>query len=196
MVLLSTLVAGVGSCSGFICSNPDPNDLSVTVPGITGGITLTIGLLFTLTAANWYRMKLFAVIGAGSYVAGVIGAWFILIIPILIGLAINFIVGVIAHRIARKDPDSARMSAKATGLLCGGATIVASTSFVVGQLVASNGYSGSDSGVTIDMVRPMLFAIVAGSFPPLISAIVAWWAGREMKPASAEIYRDGDPEVM
>ncbi len=166
----SILVAGVGSCSAFTCA-PSENPGGVTM--IAGGIALTIGLLFGLVA-NSYRMKLFAVIGVASYSAGV---WIFttLIIPALAG-------GFIAGNIARRIPDSARITAWATGILCFCAIVVAAVGFTIGYFVSGPSSAGgfiSNSSIIRDLEHPMRFAIIAGSVVPLIAAITAWLAGRK-----------------
>ena len=134
---------------------------------LSPGLALVISFPFLLLIRRWSEAKLFVIISVSAYIAGMIGAWWLLLlVPAVLAVGVAIAGGRIAGRITQGD--NAGPSGKVT-LISAIAIAVAAVGFIVGFWLnydLSLCFSfGCDGGISTMNLVP--FAIAAGIMPPL-----------------------------
>ncbi len=178
-VILVALAAAAlsGSCTSF-ADEAGGNGAILTAALISGGIALAISQLFVWMRPTWRGAKLLGVICVASYLAAGFGAWYPLIWPFAMALAIAVAGGLIAHPVARLDTDTGAGYA-ATAIISGFAIAIAALAVVIGFWVNYDvnigDWFGGGGGPSSLNVLP--FALICGGVPPLLGAIAALMTG-------------------
>ena len=144
---------------------------------ISGAIALVIGLAFILLNPDHRGVKLIAAISVASYLAAGFGAWYPLIWPFAVAIAITVGGGMLAHPLARTVPGDGSGFAATAGI-SGIAIGIAATTVVIGfwaNYDLNLGWFGGGGGPSSLNVLP--FALICGSAPPIAGVIAARIAG-------------------
>ena len=168
-----------GSCAGFANSTTDAfadgergGVGSVFLPALlSAGLTLAVGLGYILLARpRPVEVGTFVAINITAYIAGMLGAWFLIIVPAIVAFAVIIAGGLIARWIMSNHVAGSRWRVAAISSL---AIALATFGFVGGFWANYDPHIclhiGCGSGSTTFNAVP--FAIVAGAVPPLCAAI-------------------------
>lgn len=174
LVIIAALSAATlsGSCTSFANESGGPSAIMMATV-ISGAIALVIGLTFILVNPDHRGSKLIAVISLASYLAAGFGAWFLLIWPFAVAIAITVGGGMLAHPLVRTRPGD-RSGFAATAVVSGIAIGVAATAVVIGfwaNYDLNIGWFGGGGGPSSLNVLP--FALICGSAPPIAAVIAA-----------------------
>lgn len=180
-VLVVVLCAAIasGSCAGYANSTTDAyydgesrGVGSVFLPVLlSAGLALAVGLGFVLLARpRPAEMGLYIASSATAYVAGMLAAWIVVLVPAIVAVAVIIAGGLIARRImsdhvARSRWKVAAMSSLAIAL----ATLGFAGGFWANYDLAICWFGSSCGDTTFNAIP---FAIVAGAVPPFCAAVV------------------------
>ena len=153
---------------------------------LSTGIALAVGLLFLGQARSWPGAKLFATVGVASYAAGMVGAWWPLLVPAVISLIVVVAAGVFCYYIVRRDSLNASWL---IAVISGVGISVGTFGFVAGFWA---NYEMMDLALDWSTNRDparfdgMPFALIAGVVPPVAAAAAAWLCGKLCDFAGSE----------
>ncbi|MDE2786623.1 MAG: hypothetical protein OXL37_08170 [Chloroflexota bacterium] len=145
--------------------------ISVLFPA---GLALAIGSLYLLLNRKPPAARLFAIIAVAAYVAGMVGAWWmILLIPAILSLMVIVAGGLICRFTDELGYHTYRSwpVAVASGLAIAAATFGFVAGFWVNFDIGTLSFDGSGTGPSFNALP---FALVAGSVPPLCAAAGSW----------------------
>ena len=177
-MILAALAAATlsGSCTS-IADEVGGNGGILTAALVSGGIALAISLLFVWMRPTWRGAKLLGVICVASYLAAGFGAWFLLIWPFAMAIAIAVAGGLIAHPVARLDTDI-RAGYAATAVISGVGIAIAALAVVVGFWFNYDLNAGwFDGGGGPSSLNILPFALICGGVPPILGVIAVLMTG-------------------
>ena len=179
MVIIAALSAATlsGSCTSY--ADESGGDTAILMAAvISGAIALVIGLAFILLNPDHRGVKLIAAISVASYLAAGFGAWYPLIWPFAVAIAITVGGGMLAHPLARTVPGDGSGFAATAGV-SGIAIGIAATTVVIGfwaNYDLNLGWFGGGGGGPSSL-NVLPFALICGSAPPIAGVIAARIAG-------------------
>lgn len=184
-VLVVVLCAAIasGSCAGYVSVDAiEEGEKSVSgaivLPVLlSAGLASAVGFLFFYIrpVQRWPEAKIFATVGVAAYVAGMLGAWYPLLVPAGIALIVIIAGGLVAGWMGR---DSITRFSWSAALISGVAIALATFGFVVGFWANYEFSIGWFDGGGYSRFNPVPFALVAGSVPPIAAVIAARLTGR------------------
>ena len=186
LVTITALSAAVlsGSCTSYADQSDGYSAILMAVI-ISGAVALAIGLAFILLNPDQRGAKLVAVISVASYLAAGFGAWWLLIWPFVVAIAIAIGGGMLAHPLARTGPGDERGFAATAGV-SGVAIGIGATAVVVGFWMNYDpNISFLSDGGGSSSLNILPFALISGSVPPIAAVIAARIAGRVRGSGSA-----------
>ena len=166
-----------GSCTSFADESGGPSAILMATV-ISGAIALVIGLAFILRTPDRRGAKLVAVICVASYLAAGFGAWFLLIWPFPVAIAIAVGGGMLAYPLARTgtgDGSGFALTAGVSGIAIGGAATAVVIGFWTNYDLNLGWFDGSGGSSSLNILP---FALICGSAPPIAAVIAARLTGR------------------